>query len=79
MAKYKFTQFNTIIVDPTITIDMSSIRDNAIDKLLTVDITLETTTSKLYGVKLVGMSYEGNWIDTDIPNMVSTKLKDFEI
>ncbi len=36
--KYQFPQFNVEIVDPTITIDLNTIQDKAIDKLLSVDV-----------------------------------------
>lgn len=79
MAKYKFTQFNVEIENPTISIDMTSIKDNAINKLLSVSIVLQTDSVKLYGVELYDMPYNGNWIDADIEPMVMDKLTEFEV
>ena len=79
MAKYKFPQFNIEIENPTISIDMTSIKDNAIDKLLSISIALQTLSTKIYGVELSDMPYEGNWIDEDIEPMVMQKLTEFEV
>lgn len=79
MAKYKFPQFNSEIENPTISIDMTSIKDNAIDKLLSISITLQTLSTKIYGVALSDMPYEVNWIDEDVEPMVMQKLTEFEV
>lgn len=78
MAIYKFEQFKVEIVNPTITIDLNTIQDKAIDKLLSVDILL-TTDSATFGVIANDMSYEYSWDDDDIPLMVDKWIKQFEV
>ncbi len=75
---YKFNQFKVEITDPTVEINLNSIQDKAIDKLLSVDIILSTTTAT-FGVKAEDMSYVDSWEDTDISAMVNTWLVQFEV
>ena len=75
--KYKFPQFNVEIVDPTITIDLNTIQDKAIDKLLSVDVLLSTDTAQ-FGVIAQDMPYLDTWEDSDIPAMVDNWLIQFE-
>ncbi len=75
--KYKFPQFNVEIVDPTITIDLNTIHDKAIDKLLSVDVLLSTDTAQ-FGVIAQDMPYVDTWEDSDIPAMVDNWLIKFE-
>ena len=77
--KLKFEQFKTEITDPTISIDMRSIMDNTIEKLLSVSITLETANTKIYGVRITDIPYTDTWEDADIEGLVMERLKDFEI
>jgi hypothetical protein len=78
MATYKFEQFKIEIVNPTITIDLNTIQDKAIDKLLSVDILL-TTDSATFGVNANDMPYEYSWDDDDIPTMVNKWIEQFEV
>jgi hypothetical protein len=78
MATYKFEQFKVEIVNPTITIDLNTIQDKAIDKLLSIDILL-TTDSATFGVNANDMPYEYSWDDDDIPTMVDKWIKQFEV
>lgn len=78
MATYKFEQFKIEIVNPTITIDLNTIQDKAIDKLLSIDILL-TTDSATFGVTANDMPYEYSWDDDDIPLMVDKWIKQFEV
>jgi hypothetical protein len=78
MATYKFEQFKIEIVNPTITIDLNTIQDKAIDKLLSIDILL-TTDSATFGVNANDMPYEYSWDDDDIPTMVDKWIKQFEV
>jgi len=75
--KYQFPQFNVEIVDPTITIDLNTIHDKAIDKLLSVDVLLSTDTAS-FGVRAEDMPYVDTWEDSDIPAMVDNWLIQFE-
>jgi hypothetical protein len=75
--KYKFPQFNVEIVDPTITIDLNTIGDKAVDKLLSVDVLLSTDTAQ-FGVIAQDMPYVDTWEDSDIPAMVDNWLIKFE-
>jgi hypothetical protein len=78
MATYNFPQFNVEIINPTIEIDLNTIQDQAINKLLSVDILLITETSK-FGVTANNMPYEYSWDDDDITTMVNIWLQQFEI
>ena len=76
MKKYKFPQFNVEIENPTIEIDLNSIQDKAIDKLLSVSITLSTETAK-FGVMAENMPYVDTWKDSDITEMVNLWLESY--
>jgi hypothetical protein len=78
MATYKFEQFKVEIVNPTITINLNTIQDKAIDKLLSIDILL-TTDSATFGVNANDMPYEYSWDDDDIPTMVNKWIEQFEV
>jgi len=76
MPTYAFPQFDVEIVDPTVTIDMNTISDKAIDKLLAVNVLLTTDTAK-FGVRLEDMPYNPSWEDSDVPGMVDLKLQEY--
>jgi len=76
--KYKFPQFNIEIVDPTIEIDLNTIQDQALNKLLSVDVLLETDSAK-FGITADLMPYEYSWDDDDISTMVNKWLTQFEV
>jgi hypothetical protein len=78
MATYKFPQFNVAIENPTITIDLNTISDKAIDQLLAVDVLLTTDTAS-FGVRAEDMPYNITWNDNDIPGMVNIWLTQFEV
>jgi hypothetical protein len=75
---YKFEQFKVTITDPTIAINLNTIQDKAIDKLLSVDITLITDTATL-GVTAIDMPYSSTWDDDDVAPMVNEWLIQFEV
>ena len=74
--KLKFEQFNTEIIDPTVTV--KGVNDNIIDKSCTVDVLLTTDTAK-FGVQLDGFTYKETWEDEDVISWVNTRLQDFKI
>ncbi len=78
MVTYKFPQFNIEIQNPITSINMNTIGDKAVDKLLSVDIILSTESSS-FGVRAEDMSYVNTWEDSDVINMVNDWLKQFEI
>jgi hypothetical protein len=78
MATYKFEQFKVEIVNPTISIDLNTIQDQALNKILSVNIIL-TTDSANFGVIANDMPYEYSWDDDDIPTMVNKWLIQFEV
>lgn len=78
MATYKFPQFNVEIQNPTTSINMNTIGDKAVDKLLSVDIIL-TTESSSFGVRAEDMSYVNTWEDSDVVIMVNDWLIQFEV
>jgi len=77
MATYIFPQFKVSIIDPQITIDMNSISDRAVDKLLSVDVILTTDTAS-FGVRAEDMPYKDTWEDSEIAGMVDTWLTQYE-
>lgn len=75
---YKFTQFNVGIENPTITINLNTISDKAIDQLLAVDVLLTTDTAS-FGVRAEDMPYVNTWEDDDVQGMVDIWLVQFEV
>ena len=75
--KYTFPQFNVEIIDPTIEIDLNTIQDKAINKLLSIAVLLSTDTAQ-FGVMAEDMPYTDTWEDDDIPAMVNNWLKQYE-
>jgi hypothetical protein len=75
---YKFPQFQVEITDPTISINLNTISDKALDKLLAVDVLL-TTDSAEFGVRAEDMPYTDSWDDADVEVMVNTWLIQFEV
>ena len=75
---YKFPQFNVQIVNPTIEINLNTISDKAIDKLLGVDVLLTTATAE-FGVRSENMPYVDTWDDADVPDMVNIWLAQFAV
>lgn len=76
MATYKFPQFNVEITTHNVEINMNTIGDKAINKLLSVDIVLFTDTAS-FGVRAEDMPYDPTWNDSDVPNMVNQWLTQF--
>jgi hypothetical protein len=75
---YKFPQFQVEITDPAISINLNTISDKAIDKLLAVDVLL-TTASAQFGVRAEDMPYIDTWDDADVPDMVNNWLAQFAV
>ena len=75
---YSFPQFKVEISNPTISVDLDTIQDKAISKLLSVDVTLETD-SATFGVTALDMPYSDTWEDDDVQGMVMIWLTQFEI
>lgn len=78
MITYKFPQFKVEITDPTVTVNMRTLLDNAVDNLLSADVLLETETAK-FGVTLEDMPYDDNWYNDDVLPMCIEKLKEYEL
>jgi hypothetical protein len=72
----KFEQFNIEIENPTVEIDMNSIRDKAIYKLLSVSVVLVTDSAR-FGVMLEDMPYTTTWRDSNVEDMVNLKLLEY--
>jgi hypothetical protein len=75
---YLFPQFKVEISNPTIFVNLNTIQDKAIDKLLSVDVVLTTDTAT-FGVTASDMPYSDTWEDDDVKGMVLNWLKQFEI
>jgi hypothetical protein len=78
---YKFPQFNTEIANPTITVDANSIIVHALRTEISLNVTLETTNAKLYGVELENipvnnLNYEG---EENLLEYAMNGLKKYEI
>jgi hypothetical protein len=78
MATYKFPQFNVEISDPVVSIDLNTIGDKALDKLLSVDIFLIVPGAR-FGVRMENMPYLNTWDDDDVFSMVDIALEAFEV
>jgi hypothetical protein len=75
---YLFPQFKVEISNPKISVNLNTIQDKAIDKLLSVDVVLNTD-SATFGVTANDMPYINTWDDDDVEGMVFIWLKQFEI
>jgi hypothetical protein len=75
---YLFPQFKVEISNPKISVNLNTIQDKAIDKLLSVDVVL-TTDSATFGVTAIDMPYTDTWEDDEVEGMVMIWLKQFEI
>jgi len=75
---YKFPQFQVEITDPAISINLNTISDKALDKLLGVDVLLTTATAE-FGVRAEDMPYTDSWDDADVPDMVNNWLAQFAV
>jgi hypothetical protein len=75
---YKFPQFQVEITDPAISINLNTISDKALDKLLGVDVLL-TTASAQFGVRAEDMPYTDTWDDADVPDMVNIWLAQYAL
>ena len=75
---YKFPQFNVEISNPTISVDLNTIQDRAIDKILKVGFTL-VTDSASFGMSPedVDMPYTDTWEDSEVEGMVVEWLTQF--
>jgi len=76
--KYKFEQFKVEIDNPTINVNLDTIQDKAVSKLLSVDILL-TTESASFGVTAEDMPYTNIWQDEQVEGMVLNWLTQFEL
>jgi hypothetical protein len=75
---YKFPQFKVEISNPTISIDLDTIQDKAISKLLSVSIVLNTDTAS-FGLDALDMPYTDTWEDNEVKGMVVEWLEKFAI
>lgn len=75
---YKFEQFKVEIANPTISINLNTISDAAIDKLLGVDVFLATDSAE-FEVRAENMPYADTWDDADIQDMVGTWLDQYAL
>ena len=79
--KYKFPQFNVEIENPTITVDPTRIRVDAVNNTITLEVTLETVNAKIYGVVLTdipvdNLNYEG---ETNLLERVLQGLEQYKV
>lgn len=76
--RYKFENFNVEIESPIVEVNLRTIKDNAVDKLLSIDVVLIVDNAR-FGVTAENMPYVETWEDTDIESMLTEWLKQFEI
>jgi len=79
MATYKFEQFNVEIVDPTITVNPSQIKVNALDNTISLYVLLEVEGAKfgvlLEDIPVENLNYEG---ETNLMERALEGLKKYE-
>ena len=75
---YLFPQFKVEILNPTISVNLNTIQDKAIDQLLSGDVFLTTDTAR-FGVTASDMPYTDTWEDSEVEGMVVKWLKQFEV
>jgi hypothetical protein len=73
--RYKFPQFNIEIQPTEIIVDLETIRDRAISKLLCVNIKL-VTDRVTYVHSLEGIPYQQSWYDEDVEQLALSFLND---
>jgi hypothetical protein len=66
--KYKFPQFNLEIEPTEIIVDLETIRDRAVSKLLSVNVLLKTD-DVTYCHTLEGIPYTDVWYDEDVEQL----------
>lgn len=76
--KYKFDQFDAEIENPTIEIDTTSIRLNAVRLKLSVDVALIVDNARM-AVTLDEIPFEFPFEIEDLVTKVTERLSDFEI
>jgi len=79
MATYKFEQFNVEIVGPTITVNPSQIKVNALDNTISLYVLLEVEGAKfgvlLEDIPVENLNYEG---ETNLMERALEGLKKYE-
>ena len=73
--KYQFPQFNIEIEPTKIIVDLETIRDRAVSKLLSVNVLLKTD-DVTYCHTLEDIPYTDVWYDEDVEDMALTFLND---
>ena len=77
MNKYKFIQFNEIIENPTVSIEM--VYDYILQKKCNVEILLEIENGSRYSVKLENFKYDITWEDVDILTWAENEIKKYQV
>ena len=78
MATYKFEQFNTEIIDPTIEVNRHNIVTNDLTKTISCDVVLITPNGSKFGVTLNDLPRNGQgWDDSDLEAMISVELQKY--
>lgn len=78
MATYKFEQFNTEIIDPTIQINPIVREVNPSAMTISVNITLVTPNGSKFGVNLTDVVVENlNYDSETLQQRVITRLEDY--
>lgn len=78
MPTYKFPQFNTEIVNPSIEVNKETILTNDITKTISCDVVLITPNGSRFGIRLDNMPRDGQgWDDSDLTSMINIKLQEY--
>lgn len=72
---YKFEQFKTEIVDPTI--EIIKINDSISDRVCDVEILLIDASKSKFGINLSGFQYQVSWEDQDVYDWVIDELNKY--
>jgi hypothetical protein len=77
MATYKFPQFNTEIINPTVTVTV--VHDSIQEKVCSAEVVLSVPNAN-FGVTFSGYTYTTDWNDQDIINWVNNvELPQYEV
>lgn len=78
---YNFPQFKIEIVNPTIEVDLNTIQDKAIDKVLSVSVILTSEDGSKFGLSndFVQFPYLETWEDSEIESLVVEFLNQYAV
>ena len=77
MATYSFPQFSTELTDPIMSVVSATY---AIGKPAgSVNVTLQTSDARLYGVSFEGFPNDGEWSDAEVIAFAESELEKYRV